>query len=205
LAFKDFEILSDPKEITYLTNEEIRKIIDADLDTELMKQSRDLFLFCCFSGLRYSDTQELTPSNIKDDFIVFTTVKTKKPQYNTPITYQAREILTKYNNQLPKIKLQTYNTNIKLIGKAAKINEQVTRIRFRGSERIPDTKPKYDFFSSHLAKRTFVSIFFRSGGRMETIMETTGNKDRKTMKSYLSIKDEDIKRETLKIFDDLKI
>ena len=204
LAFQDFEILEDPKEITYLTNEEIRKIMDAKLDSGILEHSRDLFLLSCFSGLRYSDTQKLTPANITDEYIVFTTVKTKQPQ-NTPITPQAREILVKYNNQLPKIQLHTYNTNIKLVGKAAKINELMTRIRFVGSERKEETKPKYAFFSSHLAKRTYVSIFFRLGGRIESIMQTTGNKDRKTMKSYLSIKDDDIKKETLRIFNDLKI
>jgi site-specific recombinase XerD len=204
LAFNNFEISKDPKEITYLTNEEIRKIMDAKLDSEILQHSRDLFLFSCFSGLRYSDTQKITPANIKDDFIVFTAVKTKQPQV-TPITPQARKILIKYKNQLPKIKIHNYNTNIKLIGEKAGITEQVTRIRFVGSERKEDTKPKNEFFSSHLAKRTYVSIFFRSGGRIETIMQTTGNKDRKTMKSYLGIKEDDIKKETLRIFDDLKI
>jgi len=203
LAYRGFEILEDPKEITYLTNEEIRKIMDAKLDSDILEHSRDLFLLSCFSGLRYSDTQKLTPANITDEYIVFTSVKTKQPQ-RTPITPQAREILVKYNSQLPKIKLHEFNTNIKLIGEKAGITEQVTRIRFIGSERKEDTKPKHEFFSSHLAKRTYVSIFFRSGGRIETIMQTTGNKDRKTMKAYLGIKEEDIKRETLGIFDNFK-
>lgn len=204
LSFKDFEVYKDPKEITYLTNSELRKIMDLNPDSEVLEHARDLFIFCCFSGLRYSDTQKITPANIKDDYIVFTAVKTKQPQ-STPLTQQAREILTKYNNQLPKIKIHAYNNSIKLIGKDAGITEQVTRVRFVGSERIEETKSKCEFFSSHLAKRTFVSIFFRSGGRIETIMQTTGNRDRKTMKSYLGIKDDDVKKETLRIFDDLKI
>jgi len=204
VAFKQFEVYKDPKEVTYLTIDELKEIKKLELESELLQQTRDLFLFSCFSGLRYSDTQKITPANIKEGFIVFTTVKTKQPQY-TPLTPQANEILTKYNNQLPKIKLHTYNEKIKEIGKLAKINEPTVRISFVGSDRVEEKGLKYEFFSSHLAKRTFISIFFRGGGRIETIMKTTGNKDRKTMKSYLEILDKDVKNETDQIFDNIGI
>jgi hypothetical protein len=62
-----------------------------------------------------------------------------------------------------------------------------------------------EFFSSHLAKRTYISIFFRNGGRLETIMKTTGNKDRKTMKHYLEIESQDVKNEVNKVWENIDI
>ena len=91
LAFREFVIFKDIPLITYLTIAELKKIKELELEDSLLKHSRDLFLFCCFSGLRYSDTQRLVKDNIKDDFIYFSVVKNKKPQV-TAITPQAREI-----------------------------------------------------------------------------------------------------------------
>ena len=204
LEFKDFEVFKDQQLITYLTVEEIRKLKGVKLETELQDAARDLFLFMCFSGLRYCDTQQITPGNIRHDFIQFTTVKTKSPQ-GTPITPQAKEILAKYDNCLPKLLIHTFNTNLKTIAEKAGFNQETTKVRFVGADRTEIKKPMYQFFSSHLAKRTFISLYFRRGGSMETLMKTTGNKDRKTMKHYLEIESQDVKNESDRIFGDLKI
>lgn len=43
---------------------------------QYLERVRDVFLFCCFSGLRYSDVYNLKRSDIKPDHIEVTTVKT---------------------------------------------------------------------------------------------------------------------------------
>lgn len=204
LAYKKFEVYKDRKMITYLTLEEIKTLRHLEIESEVTRRARDLFLFCCFSGLRYSDTQKINPENIREGYIFFTSVKTKQPQA-TPITPQALKILKQYDFKLPRMTLPTYNNHLKKLGEAANINQETTQVTFVGSKRMEETKPKFKFFSSHLAKRTYISIFFRSGGRIETIMQTTGNKDRKTMKHYLEIMNPDVKNETDKAFRDLDV
>ncbi len=72
-------------------------------------------------------------------------------------------------------------------------------------ERKEVTKPLHEFISSHIAKRTYVNMFFRGGGRMESIMLTAGNSDRKTMRHYLEIDNKEIRREMDAIFANVKL
>ncbi len=202
--YKTFEVFKDQQVITSLTVEELKKIKNLELETQTQCEARDLFLFQCFSGLRYSDTQRITPGCIRHGFISFSTVKTHKV-HGTPLTAQANEILQRYDNCLPKMSIKTYNDALKLIGSKAGFNHETVKVRYVGSDRVEIKKPFSEFFSSHLAKRTFVSIFFRQGGRMETIMRTTGNTDRKTMKHYLEVESQDVKSEVDNIFGKIDI
>ena len=45
-------------------------------DKQYLERVRDVFLFCCFTSLRYSDVRNLKRSDIKPDHIEVTTVKT---------------------------------------------------------------------------------------------------------------------------------
>jgi site-specific recombinase XerD len=204
IDYEKFEVFKEQQLISYLTIDEVKKIKNVSLISETQQRVRDLFLFMCFSGLRYSDTQRITPGNIRHGYVMFTTVKTKTPQ-GTPIIAQAMEILEKYNYSLPKVSIKTFNDAIKDIGKTAGFTKETTKIRFIGANRVEINKPMNEFFSSHLAKRTYISIFFRNGGRLETIMKTTGNKDRKTMKHYLEIESQDVKNEVNKVWENIDI
>ena len=204
LAFREFVVFKDIPLILYLTLAELRKIKELDLEDSSLKPARDLFLFCCFSGLRWSDTQRLAKDNIKEDFIFFSVVKTKRPQV-TAITPQAREILRQYENNLPKMTWKQYNDSIKKIGELAGLNEQTIKVRYIGAERKEISKKKYEFMSTHMAKRTYITLFFQGGGREETIMKSTGNSDRKTLESYRDIANRDIKFDTDKVFGNMDI
>ena len=50
----------------FLTQEEIQKIIDKELRMERLDQVRDIFIFCCFTGLAYADVKKLC----KDDVVI---------------------------------------------------------------------------------------------------------------------------------------
>lgn len=66
------------KEIIYLTQDEIKTLENhVFLPTQAaLERVRDIFLFCCFTGLRYSDVAKLKRSDIKDGFIEVVTKKT---------------------------------------------------------------------------------------------------------------------------------
>ncbi len=46
----------------FLTKEEIQIISDKKITIERLKQVRDVFLFCCFTGLAYVDIKKLNTS-----------------------------------------------------------------------------------------------------------------------------------------------
>ena len=66
------------RKVIYLTKEEIARVRDLELSESqaYLDPIRDIFLFCCFSGLRHSDVNNLRRSDIKGDHIEVTTVKT---------------------------------------------------------------------------------------------------------------------------------
>ncbi len=75
-AFEDFKpkLKNVKNGIIFLTWEEQRKLIDLKLpeSKQYLERVRDVFIFCCFTGLRYSDVYNLKHSNIKQDHIEIT-------------------------------------------------------------------------------------------------------------------------------------
>src|ERR1043165_9790080 len=79
------------------------------------------------------------------------------------------------------------NYYLKDLGKLLDINDITTKTRYSGKEAIEDIKPKYEFISTHTARRTFVTLSLEKGMRPETVMSITGHKDYKTLKRYIEI------------------
>jgi len=48
----------------YLTTDELQEWADKKFSTDRLSQVRDIFLFCCFTGLAYADVQKLRKGNI---------------------------------------------------------------------------------------------------------------------------------------------
>jgi hypothetical protein len=91
---------------------------------------RDVFLFCCFSGLRHSDANNLRRSDIKGDHIEVTTVKTAD-SISIELNDVTKAILEKYkdapfndNKALPNYTNQAMNRDVKELCKLAGINEE---------------------------------------------------------------------------------
>ncbi|MFR9542933.1 MAG: phage integrase SAM-like domain-containing protein, partial [Rikenellaceae bacterium] len=66
------------KKVIFLTWEEIMHIKEFEIPStkQYLERVRDTFLFQCYTGLRYSDLFNLRRSNIKENHIEFTTIKT---------------------------------------------------------------------------------------------------------------------------------
>lgn len=68
VAFRKFKIVHEIKRPTYLTLEQISKIENIDLkDNQDLEIVRDMFVFSCFTGLRFSDVKSLKMSDINSD------------------------------------------------------------------------------------------------------------------------------------------
>jgi integrase len=93
--FKDFKTINEEIDIIALTEDELFRIYKLENLTKTEDIVRDYLCFECFTGLRFSDIGRLRDENIKEDFIVLKTQKTKDSLY-VPINVFAREILNKY-------------------------------------------------------------------------------------------------------------
>lgn len=196
--YKKFKVLTVETEVLFLTKEELFAIYELDLSkNKRLEQVRDYFCFACFTGLRYSDINQLRPEHVYGNEIHITHMKTKKTN-RVPLNSYAMDILNKYldkdNERLfPVASNQKANEYLKEIGKEAKINTPIHWVNFRGSERIEKTFPKYDKISFHMAKKTFITNSLMFGMNERALMQITGNTDPKVLKRYIKIT-EDFKR-----------
>lgn len=168
------------REVVYLTEEELRSIIDLDLSTRpALDRTRDVFLFCCFSGLRYSDVAKLRRSDIKGDHIHVVTKKTDDP-LDMELNKFTQAILAKYADRhpddlaLPIISNQKTNKDIKELAQLAGIDQPVRKVRWVRSERIETVVPKYQLVTSHCGRRTFIVTALYLEIPSEVIRKWTG-------------------------------
>jgi len=62
-------------------------------------------------------------------------------------------------------------------------------------------KPKYELVTSHMGRRTFVTLSLEKGMRPEIVMKITGHKDYKTFKRYIEITDKVKHQEMMKAWN----
>lgn len=210
----DFEkfttgIPNQKTKVIYLTEKELEDVIAHDYSNNpAMDRVRDVYVFCCFTGLRYSDVYNLNWSNISDDYtITFTTQKTKDELY-IPITSQKpRDLIDKYrhchfrgNKVLPVISNQKMNDALKIMAKDCGITSPVEIIHYKKGERITERIPKYELITTHTARKTFVCTAIRLEINPAVIMEITGHKSYATMRPYIDAEDK-VKKNAMKKFD----
>ena len=155
----------------------------------------DVFCFCCFTGLRYSDMAALKRSQIVNDAIVITTVKTSDT-LKIELNDYSRAILEKYRDEkypgghaLPMASNQKMNTGLKELCELAGIDSPVTQTYYRGSERIEETVPKYALIGTHCGRRTFICNALMLGIPPQVVMKWTGHKDYSAMRPYIDVAD----------------
>lgn len=168
---KGFRYSGTESRRTYLTDEELKKFEEFTplQSTELTK---DLFLFGCYTGLRFADIISLTSENlsIQGDkvFLTLRESKTKKNKTNLPLHLlfngKAIDIIKKYENTsrqtlFPSITDQAINRILKTIAMALGINKEIS---FHVSRHT---------FGTYLANHSGDALLIKdlmNHGRMET-------------------------------------
>ena len=171
-----------------------------------LERVRDVFCFCCFTSLRYSDVANLKRSDVFGSYISLTTIKTAD-SIKIELNKYSRAILDKYaheqypgNLALPVISNQKMNDYLKEVGKLCGIDQPVTITYYRGNERIDEIYPKYELLGTHAGRRTFICNALIMGIAPQVVMKWTGHSDYKAMKPYIDITDS-AKAEAMKLFD----
>lgn len=209
-AFELFKpkLKTTQKKVIFLTWDELMNLKDFDIPEtkKYLDRVRDVFCFCCFTGLRYSDVYNLKRSDIKEDHIEVTTVKTAD-SLTIELNNYSRAILNKYkdihfekNKALPVISNQKMNDYLKELGELVGIDEPIRETYYKGNERIDEITPKYALLGTHAGRRTFICNALSMGIPAQTVMKWTGHSDYKAMKPYIDIADKD-KQEAMMLWD----
>lgn len=145
------------KEVTYLDEDDINRLMTKDLHTPRLDRIRDLAIFQISSGLAYIDTQLLTPGDIHT---VGGITYIQKPRQKTGTEFTSVvlspgvEVLKKYDYNLPKISNQKMNAFLKEIQVLCGIKTNLT---------------------THLFRRTYATRLLNSGVRLETVSKALGH------------------------------
>ena len=204
------KLKSTQKKIIFLTWEELNKLREFEIPAakQALDRVRDVFLFQCFTGLRYSDVFNLRRSDIKGDHIEVTTVKTSDSliielnNHSKAILDKYKDVVFEDDKVLPVITNQKMNDYLKELAELAGIDEPVRQTYYRGNERIDEVTPKYALLGTHAGRRTFICNALALGIPPQVVMKWTGHSDYKAMKPYIDIAD-DIKANAMSKFNQL--
>ncbi|WP_419699014.1 tyrosine-type recombinase/integrase [Mucilaginibacter sp. NFX135] len=178
--FIKFEGTRDETETIYLTKEELQAIANKEIDSERLSRVRDLFIFCCLTGLSFIDVKQLKRSEINFDVqgelrIYKGRQKTGTPSV-IPLLPLARKILNKYANDpdcivkdllLPVLTNQKYNAYLKEIGTIAHVDKAL---------------------SSKIARNTFATtVTLANNVPMESISKMMGHKSLRQTQHYAKV------------------
>ncbi|PSR54058.1 hypothetical protein AHMF7605_11270 [Adhaeribacter arboris] len=190
LTYKKFKAPQKDVEIIYLTENELMTLYQVELPLgSKLDKVRDVFCFGCFTGQRYSDIANLKRKDIKDERWTVRAVKTDNTHY-VPLNSFALSILNKYQlalRPLPVMSNQKTNEYLKELGKLVGIDEPTSLTKRRGNEKLTNTQPKYEFISTHTARRTFITLSLEKGMRPEVVMRISGHSNYSTFKKYIKI------------------
>lgn len=185
---EDFTATREETDSVYLTEKEVIDLYYYDLsENKRLESIRDLFVFGCFVGLRYSDYSDVKPENIVTvDGELFVKLKTKKTGdlVIIPCNPIVLQIFHKYEhnpNRLPKsISNQKFNQGIKEVCQSAGLIE----------EGRLSTEPKKQLFncvSSHTARRSFATNLYLEGFPVIDLMKITGHKTERAFMKYIKV------------------
>ncbi len=202
--FKKFKASERETEIISLTLEEFLALYNHTFKSSRLDRVRDVFVFGCSSGLRFSDLASLQTSNIQGDFIVKNIQKTKENSM-IPLNKYSSGVLAKYKDSihepLPKVSAQKFNVYLKECCKETGIDAVVTITKFSGGSRKTSSHPKYELIASHAARKTFATLSLLMGVPERVVRNITGHKKEEDFKRYVNFSKEYQKKQMDEVWD----
>jgi len=171
-----------------LLKEHVQKLIDWKQTDERYGLVRDLFLFQIFTGIRYSDLENVNKSYVINNSLSFTMWKVGR-DVTIPLHPMASEILQKYDYKLgEKCKsLQHYNIDIKKVCEEAGLTDKFSTLKMKLSRKVKDDTPLYKLVSTHVGRTTFITNCLIAGITPYIVIEYTGHKEIETLKYYMRL------------------
>jgi integrase len=189
-SYKDYSIKKEKLEVIALDQTELNALISFDLNhSKRLDRVRDIFVFSCASGLRYSDVALLKREHIKEN-VINLVIKKTKTELSIPLNSITQTILNKYEAEhkiLPIVSNQELNRCLKELCKMVGIDSPIEIVRFYGAKREVITYPKYELIHFHTARKTFCTLSLEKGMSAEVVMKISGHQTYNSFKRYINI------------------
>jgi len=187
--FTAFHFRVQTRDRGYLSEDELQRFMNVELNRYRQRQIRDIFVFSAFTGLAYSDVKKLTFDDIQTSFDGELWIIAKRRKTNTtfyvkllPVAKQLIEqyrIVAKSNFVFPVPDVNTMNLTLKRIAKQCGITKRI---------------------SSHLARHTFATtVCLSQGVPIETVSRMLGHSNITTTQIYAKITNEKISRDVAEL------
>jgi integrase len=178
--FAGFDMSREDVSPTYLTMEEVQKISEKSIENQRLCRIRDVFIFCCFTGLAFIDVKQLKRSEVVLGFDGEYWIRKDRQKEGVlsqiPLLPICIELLKKYEHDpvciskellLPVLSNQKYNGYLKEIGAICDIQKELT---------------------THVARHTFATaITLANGVSITTVKDMLGHKTMKQTLHYARV------------------
>ena len=159
--------------IIFLTQDELDKLKEKEFQSEILNKVRDCYIFCCYTGLGYSEMFSLKKSDLKKDdegtlWIYKERQKTERA-FSIPLIFsEPLEIIEKYKSEseylLPRLSNQYFNRLLKEIAITLGITKKLTH---------------------HTGRKTFATtVLLNNNIPIETVSKLLGHSKITTTLSY---------------------
>lgn len=180
--FANYKVTLKEVKRDYLTKEELVRLITKELHNERLDRVRDIFVFCCYTGLAYIDVKQLNQDQlikgIDGELWIKRSRQKTTTRSNVPLLDVPLQIMEKYKNHpevvtknivLPVLSNQKSNAYLKEIADLCDIKKNLT---------------------THLARHTFATTVTLSNNvPIESVSKMLGHKSIKTTQHYAKILD----------------
>lgn len=183
-----FKIIEEEADAIYLNPGEIKSILLVDLGThpQLIKY-RDLFVFGCLTGLRFSDFSSIGSEDVRDAMLYKKQAKTKN-WVVVPLRKEANTIfIHSFHRNIPWISNPKFNAAIKEVGRLAGLVQPIKHSYKKANKEVVIMKQKYEWITSHTCRRSFCTNEFLAGTPVDLIMKISGHKSMKDFYRYIKI------------------
>jgi putative bacteriophage integrase len=187
--FYEYSITKEETKRGFLTKEEITQLINGTFKKKSYELIRDLFIFCTFTGLSWTDMEHLTKDNLEISFDGHLWIKTNRQKTGTESNIRllevAKHIIDKYEGMAENGRLLPvpcyYNckNGIKVIAKRCGIDKNVTW---------------------HMSRHSYATTICLSNDMpIETLSKMLGHRSIRTTQIYAKITAEKVSRDMEKL------
>ncbi|RTY79650.1 site-specific integrase [Flavobacterium sp. LS1P28] len=192
--FMLYKAKREKKEVVYLDNIELQKLENHFFEIKRVQQIKDLFIFCCYTGLGFTEMANLKKSDIIKGFdgVLWLDIRRNKTQkcYRVPLLQQARNIIEIYQNEsredvFPRLSNPKFNAYLKEVASIVGIEKNLTH---------------------HIARKTFAStVLLYNDVPMEIVSELLGHSNMViTQESYGKVVQKKVSEAMANLKDKLK-
>ncbi|MBW3127265.1 site-specific integrase [Hymenobacter profundi] len=187
----------------WLSAAELTQLETALLPSNLVKV-RDAFLFCCYTGLRYSDLTSLHAGNVKEwngERVLKLTQTKTRTGVSIYLSAPAAAILDKYagtrERLLPSTANQVMNRYLKQICRLAGVEELVEVVETVAGRIMKRPVSKWELVTMHTARHTFATQSLLRGMPVEVLQKVLGHSKIQTTMIYAKVV-EDLQHQTMR-------